>query len=143
MTTIDPPSAEGVVTRASATSLNDTVDRLQQLIKDKDLILFTVVDHSGEARRARLEMPDTKLVVFGSPKAGTPLMLAAPLVALDLPLKLLVWEHEGQTLVSYNSPAFLARRHGLSEEQAKVLSGVVGLADAIAEPESEARRGGP
>ncbi len=93
----DGSTAEGVITVPSPTSVDETVDRLRALLAARGLTLFTVVDHSGEARRVGLEMPDTKLVIFGSPKGGTPVMVSAPLSALDLPLKLLVWDHDGST----------------------------------------------
>ena len=87
-----PASVPGVVTKASPRSLTETVERLQAVIRARGLMMFALIDHSGEAERAGLAMPPTKLLVFGSPKGGTPLMLASPLLALDLPLKALVWQ---------------------------------------------------
>jgi uncharacterized protein (DUF302 family) len=108
------------------------VERLQRLIDEKGLVLFAVIDHSGEAMRAGLEMRDTKLVVFGSPTAGTPVMIAAPLAALDLPLKLLVWEDaDGAVWVSYNSPAYLAERHHLGAELRARLEPITAISDAV------------
>jgi uncharacterized protein (DUF302 family) len=100
------------------------------------LTLFTVIDHSGEAKKAGLEMPDTKLVVFGSPAAGTPVMLAAPLAALDLPLKVLVWaDAHGGVSISYNSPAYLASRHHLGDELRSRLEAIEALSEAAVKPD--------
>jgi uncharacterized protein (DUF302 family) len=96
----------------------------------RGLKVFGVIDHSGEAKAIGLELRDTKVVIFGSPAAGTPVMLAAPTAALDLPLKVLVWDDEGQTKVSYTAPATLAARYGLSEELASRLAGIDALSDA-------------
>jgi uncharacterized protein (DUF302 family) len=93
--------------------------------------LFAVIDHSGEAEEAGLELRDTKLVVFGSPQAGTPVMVSAPLAALDLPLKVLVWAEGGVTKVSYTAPAELASRYGLGDELAAPLAGIDALTDAV------------
>jgi uncharacterized protein (DUF302 family) len=125
-------TAEGIVTKACSRSVAETVARLEQLIDEKGLVLFTMIDHSGEAIRAGLEMPDTKLVVFGSPLAGTPVMIAAPLAALDLPLKLLVWEDgDGAAWVSYNSPAYLAERHQLGDDLRARLEPIDAISDAV------------
>ena len=95
-------------------------------------MIFAVIDHSGEAKRAGLTMPDTKLVIFGSPTAGTPVMVVAPLAALDLPLKLLVWEDSSESVwVSYNSPSFLAKRHRLSDEMRERLEPIEAMSDAV------------
>jgi len=126
------PTSTGVVSLRSPHSVTETVDRLRASIAAKGLTLFATIDHSGEAARAGLRMNDTKLLVFGSPKAGTPLMLAAPLAALDLPLKVLVAANDaGETVVSYNAPAFLAERHGLSTAQAAPLAGVEALVKSV------------
>src|SRR5271165_4778294 len=107
----------GIVSRRSNRSVADTVAKLRSLLEAKGIMLFALVDHSGEAVKAGLTMPDTKLLIFGSPKAGTPLMLAAPSVAIDLPLKILVAEDAaGEVWVSYNSPAYLQQRHGVPQE---------------------------
>ena len=125
-------SAEGVVTKACARSVAETVQRLERLIDEKGLVLFAVIDHSGEATRAGLEMRETKLVLFGNPLAGTPVMIAAPLAALDLPLKLLVWEDgEGAVWVSYNSPAYLAERHHLGADMRARLESIDAISDAL------------
>ena len=107
----------GVVRVASHHTVADTVAKLESVLQAKNVKLFTVVDHSGEAEKAGLKMPETKLLIFGNPKAGTPLMLATPSIALDLPLKILVAEDAaGKVWISYNSPAYLQRRHNLSAD---------------------------
>src|SRR6266536_4480742 len=102
----------GVVTKTSARPVAATLERLQAAVEAKGLMVFALVDHSGEAAKAGLAMPDTKLLIFGSPAGGTPIMLAAPLAALDLPLKVLVWENPaGGAFVSYLDPAYRGARH--------------------------------
>jgi uncharacterized protein (DUF302 family) len=111
--------------------VDETVEKLKTILQAKDVNLFAVIDHSGEAAKVGLAMPNTKLLIFGNPKAGTPVMLAAPSIAIDLPLKLLVAEdREGNVSVSYNSAEFLAQRHGVPAELVKVLAAVEGLARA-------------
>jgi uncharacterized protein (DUF302 family) len=122
--------SDEIVTKLSPRSVADTVARLSEEIAARGLKLFAVIDHSGEAEAVGLELRDTKLVIFGSPVAGTPVMQAAPLAALDLPLKALVWDDGGQTKVSYTAPAALAARHGLSDELAARLAGIGPLTDA-------------
>jgi uncharacterized protein (DUF302 family) len=124
-------SAEGIVTKASPRSVADTVSRLSALVTAKGLKLFAVIDHSGEAQANALELRDTKVVIFGSPQAGTPVMAAAPLAALDLPLKVLVWDDGGQTKVSYTSPAELAARYDLDDELAARLAPINAVTDAV------------
>jgi uncharacterized protein (DUF302 family) len=107
---------KGIVDKPSSHSVDQTVDRLKNILQSKGITLFAVVDHSGEAEKVGMKMRPTKLLIFGNPKAGTPLMLAAPSTAIDLPLKILVWQDEGgKVWVSYNSPAYLRQRHGLPE----------------------------
>ncbi|MER5649815.1 DUF302 domain-containing protein [Streptosporangium sp. NPDC002524] len=119
------------VTRVSTGSVAETLDRLEELIAGRGLTLFTVVEHDVAAEEAGLSMRPTKLVIFGDPATGTPLMVAAPLLALDLPLKILVWQDEsGRTLVSHGDVAELQERHGLTEEQVAPLRGVALLASA-------------
>jgi len=131
----DFADADGIVTKASPRSVADTVTRLAGIINNKGLTLFSVVDHSGEAEAVGLNMTDTKLVIFGSPAAGTPVMVASPLAALDLPLKVLVWsDTNGAVSVSYNSPAYLAARHHLTDELRKRLDAIDAIADALVEP---------
>jgi uncharacterized protein (DUF302 family) len=124
-------SGEPVVTKLSRRSVSDTVARLVELVQARGLRLFTIIDHSGEAQANGLELRDTKVVIFGSPQAGTPVMQAAPLAALELPLKVLVWADEDQTKVSYTPPRELAARYGLSDELAARLAGVEALTDAL------------
>jgi uncharacterized protein (DUF302 family) len=110
-------SSDGVVTKASPLGVDETVRRLLSVLEAHDVTVFAIVDHSGAAEAVGLTMPNTKLVIFGNPKAGTPVMLAEPLAALDLPLKLLIREDaEGVTQVSYNAPEFLIRRHHLDDK---------------------------
>jgi uncharacterized protein (DUF302 family) len=126
--------ANGVVTIPSQHSVQEIVSRLEQILEEKGVKLFAVIDHSGEARKAGLEMRNTKLLVFGNPKAGTPLMIAAPSIAIDLPLKLLVWEDAaGKTWISYNNPAYLQARHGLPPELVRNIEVVETLAAKAAE----------
>ena len=107
-------SSAGVITKLSGKSVTETVDRLSRLIEDRGFTLFRVIDHSGVAERAGVQMPESKLVMFGKPTVGAAVMLAAPVAALDIPLKVLVWEdRNGAVSVSYNSPGFLAERHHL------------------------------
>jgi uncharacterized protein (DUF302 family) len=130
-----PRAGEGIITKVSPHSVGDTVARLQALLRAKNLTMFALVDHSGEAERVGQHMPDTKLVIFGSPAAGTPVMLASPLSALDLPLKVLVQEDDqGITSVSYNAPAYLAARHHLTDELTARVAAVGDIADAITMP---------
>jgi uncharacterized protein (DUF302 family) len=107
-------SSDGVITKPSSKSVAQTIDGLRRLIADRGFTVFNVIDHSGVAERAGVQMPDSKLVMFGKPSVGAAVMLAAPLAALDIPLKVLVWEdRNGAVSVSYNSPGFLAERHHL------------------------------
>ena len=111
-----PHTDNGIIDARSQHSVEQTVERLTAVLHAKGVTLFALVDHSGEAAKIGMTMPPTKLLIFGNPKAGTPLMLAAPSVAIDLPLKILVWEDaQGRTWLSYNSPAFLQERHGVPQ----------------------------
>jgi len=125
-------SAEsGIGQRRSSHSVDETVTRLEGLLRAKGVTLFAVVDHSGEAAKAGLQMPSTKLLIFGNPAAGTPVMLAAPSIALDLPLKLLVAEDaDGAVWLSWNEPEYLQRRHGVPEALVKNISVAAALAEA-------------
>jgi len=110
----DSAADKGIVSIPSNHSVDETVDRLKNILQSKGVTLFAVIDHSGEAEKVGMKMPPTKLLIFGSPKAGTPLMLAAPSIAIDLPLKILVWQDaQGKVWLSYNSPEYLKDRHGL------------------------------
>ncbi len=112
-----PEPSNGFISKPSNHSVEQTVEKLKSILQSKGVTLFALVDHSGEAEKVGMKMRPTKLLIFGSPKAGTPLMLAAPSTAIDLPLKILVWE-DGQSKVwiSYNSPEYLRERHGLPQE---------------------------
>jgi uncharacterized protein (DUF302 family) len=123
-----------MTTKESPRSVEDTVSRLKAVLESKGIKLFAVIDHSGEAEAVGLELRDTKLVIFGNPLAGTPVMAAAPLAALDLPLKVLVWADGDQTKVSYTEPAELATRYGLSDELAGRLAAIDAVTDAVIEP---------
>lgn len=119
------------VTRVSSGSVAETLDRLEELITGRGLTLFAVIEHDVAAAEAGLSMRPAKLVIFGDPAAGTPLMVAAPLLALDLPLRILVWQDEsGRTLVSHGSVDELQERYGLTDEQVAPLRGVALLASA-------------
>lgn len=120
-----------VVTKLSPWSVGDTIARLSAVIAARGMTLFAVIDQSGEAEAAGLELRDTKLVIFGSPDAGTPVMVAAPLAALDLPLKVLVWQDGHQTKVSYTAPSELAARYELSTELAARLEGINTITDTV------------
>jgi uncharacterized protein (DUF302 family)/uncharacterized membrane protein YidH (DUF202 family) len=111
------PTNNGIIDKPSKHSVGETVERLKNILQSKGVMLFALVDHSGEAERVGMKMLPTKLLIFGSPKAGTPLMMAAPSIAIDLPLKILVWEDgQGKVWVSYNSPEYLKERHGLPQD---------------------------
>jgi uncharacterized protein (DUF302 family) len=126
-----PTTVSGIIERRSNHSVDDTVARLERILQSNGIALFALIDHSGEAAKAGLKMPATKLLIFGNPKAGTPLMMAAPSSAIDLPLKILVSEDaQGCVRISYNSPEFLQMRHGLSPDALPVLSTVETLAAA-------------
>jgi uncharacterized protein (DUF302 family) len=123
-----------VVTKLSPRSVAGTVARLEELLAAKNMKLFGVIDQRAEAREAGLDLRDTTLVIFGSPAAGTPVMDAVPLSALDLPLKVLIWADGEQTKVSYYSPASLAARHHLTADLAARLAGIDPLTDALIAP---------
>lgn len=107
-------SGKGIIDKPSNHSVDQTVEKLKTILQSKGVTLFALVDHSGEAQKVGMKMPPTKLLIFGSPKAGTPLMQASPSIAIDLPLKILVWEDaQGKVWLSYNSPAYLQERHNL------------------------------
>jgi uncharacterized protein (DUF302 family) len=127
-------SDNGVTTIPAHRSVDQTVDRLKGILEAKGVKLFALIDHSGEAEKAGMQMPPTKLLIFGSPKAGTPLMLAAPGIALDLPLKILIWQDSGgKVWISYNSAAYLQERHHLPPELVKNIAVIEALANSAAE----------
>ncbi len=124
----------GIVTIPSQHSVEQTVEKLEEILQRKGVKLFALIDHSGEAQRAGMSMRNTKLLIFGNPQAGTPLMIATPSVAIDLPLKLLVSEDaNGKVWISYNSPAYLRARHGLSADLVQNIAVVEALAAKAAE----------
>ena len=121
----------GIVTKRSTYSVDQTVAKLKGILEAKGVALFALVDHSGEAEKVGMKMRPTKLLIFGSPKSGTPLMLATPSAAIDLPLKILVWEDEkSQVSISYNSPEYLQNRHGFPLDLMKNIGVVEALAVA-------------
>src|ERR1700758_316261 len=112
-----PIQTNGIIEKPSNHSVGETVEKLKSILQAKGVTLFALVDHSGEAEKVGMKMRPTKLLIFGSPKAGTPLMLAAPSIAIDLPLKILVWEDDqGKAWISYNSPDYLRERHSLPQD---------------------------
>jgi uncharacterized protein (DUF302 family) len=124
----------GIVDVPSHYSVPETLARLQSILKEKGITVFALIDHSGEAAKAGLSMRPTQLLIFGSPKGGTPLMVAAPRLAIDLPLKALAWEDEkGQVRLSYNSPEYLRERHGFPPELLKNIAGIGALIQKAAE----------
>jgi uncharacterized protein (DUF302 family) len=127
-------SASGIIRKPSNHSIDETVERLKGILESKGVKLFALVDHSGEAEKAGLKMPRTKLLIFGNPKGGTPLMLASPSVALDLPLKILVAEDaSGRVWLSFNSPEYLKERHNLPAELLQNITAVETLATNASE----------
>jgi len=119
----------GIVNVPSNSSVDQTVDRFKGILEARGVTLFALIDHSGEAEKAGMKMLPTKLLIFGSPKAGTPVMLAAPSIAIDLPLKVLVWEDSrGKVWISYNSTSYLKERHNVPEELVRNIAVVETLA---------------
>lgn len=124
----------GIVDVRSRYSVPEALARLQTILKEKGITVFALIDHSGEAAKAGLSMRPTQLLIFGSPKGGTPLMVAAPRLAIDLPLKALAWQDEhGQVWLSYNSPEYLQERHGFPMELLKNIAGIGALIQKAAE----------
>jgi uncharacterized protein (DUF302 family) len=134
MTEYDPGGLRAIVTKLSPRSVADTVTRLTNLVEQKRLTVFAVIDQAAAARQVGLELRETTLVLFGNPAAGTPIMVASPLAALDLPLKVLIWSDEGQTKVTYYRPTELAARLHLSADLASKLAGIDPLTDAVVLP---------
>ncbi len=125
----------GVVSRSSPYSVSDTLDRLETVLKTKGIKVFARIDHAAEARAVGLELRPMQLLIFGHPKAGTPLMQAAPTIGLDLPMKALAWQSEtGDVRLTLNSADYLIGRHGLDEAWKKNLAAVSGLVDAALRP---------
>ncbi len=129
-----PLPDNGLIHISSRYSVPETLDRVESLLQSKGLTVFCRVDHSGEAEKVGLKMRPTQLLIFGSPKGGTPLMVAAPTLAIDLPLKALAWEDaDGKVWLSYNSPDYLQRRHGIPADLLKNISGVGALLEKAVE----------
>ena len=128
------PDQEGITTKLSPRSVSDTATRFTGILSEKGLKVFAVIDQRAEAERVGLKLRDTTLVLFGNPAAGTPVMDAAPLSALDLPLKVLIWDDAGQTKVSYVAPATLASRYNLPASLEGNLAGINPLTDALIAP---------
>jgi uncharacterized protein (DUF302 family) len=128
--------SDGVVTKASSTSVSQTIDGLRRVMADRGFTVFNVIDHSGVAERAGVQMPDSKLVMFGKPAVGAAVMVAAPLAALDIPLRVLVWEdRNGAVAVSYNAPGFLSDRHHLDEGAVRApFDAVESIVEAVVGP---------
>jgi uncharacterized protein (DUF302 family) len=127
-------SNNGIISKPSNHSVDETVEKLKGILQAKGVMLFALVDHSGEAEKAGLKMRPTKLLIFGNPKAGTPLMLASPSAAIDLPLKILIAEDaDGKVWVSYNDPIYLKDRHNLPDNLLQNIAVVETLATKAAE----------
>jgi uncharacterized protein (DUF302 family) len=124
----------GMVHLATSQSVEDVLAKLQTILETKGIPVFALIDHSGEAAKVEMEMRPTKLLIFGKPKGGTPLMLAAPTIAIDLPLKILIWEDDqGKTWVTYNTPEYLADRHQLPADLIQNIGFLATLAASAAE----------
>jgi uncharacterized protein (DUF302 family) len=126
--------ASGIIDVSSRYSVPETLARLQSILNQKGITVFALIDHSGEAQKAGLSMRPTQLLIFGSPKGGTPLMVAAPRVAIDLPLKALAWQDEqGKVWLSYNSPEYLQERHGFPADLIKNIAVIGALVQKAVE----------
>lgn len=133
MTSTPPPN--GIVEIPAQHSVDRTVEKLKAILQAKGVTLFALVDHSGEAEKAGMKMPPTKLLIFGNPEAGTPLMLASPSIAIDLPLKILVREDEkGQVWISYNDPRYLSERHHVPDQLLRNIAVIEALAMTAGAP---------
>src|SRR5438874_7212162 len=129
-----PHSGDGLIDLPSNHSVDEIVEKLKGILQAKGVTLFALVDHSGEAAKLEMKMRPTKLLIFGNPRGATPVMLATPSIAIDLPLKILIWEEaRGRVLVTYNSPAYLQKRHHLPPELLQNIVVVEALAKAAAE----------
>ena len=129
-----PAADNGIVNKLARHSVDETVEKLKGILRAKGITLFVLMDHSGEAEKVGMKMKPTKLLIFGNPRAGTPLMLAAPSIAIDLPLKILIWEdNQDQVWISYNTPEFLQKRHGLPPDLVQNIAVVENLAAGAAQ----------
>jgi uncharacterized protein (DUF302 family) len=125
---VTPPSREDIITKLSPFSVEETLERLQEAMRRRSLSIFAHINHSEEAMRVGLKMQEAHVLIFGNPQAGTPLMIASPLLALDLPLKLLVWQSgDGRVWVSYTSVAYLTTRYSIPQELIGNIAGIDGL----------------
>jgi uncharacterized protein (DUF302 family) len=116
-------SGDGIISKPSKSSVPETLDRLEAILRAKGITVFARIDHSGEAEKVGMKMPPTQVLIFGNPKGGTPLMLAAPTSAIDLPLKALAWQDsDGSVWLSYNDPEYLKRRFGVSDADIKAIA---------------------
>jgi uncharacterized protein (DUF302 family) len=121
-------AGDGIFSKESKFSVPETLDRVDALLRSKGIKIFVRIDHSGEAEKAGLKLPPTQLLIFGNPKGGTPVMLAAPTAAIDLPLKALAWQDsDGKVWLSYNDPEYLKKRYGLTDDQIKTIAGTGSL----------------
>ena len=121
-------AGEGIISKPSRYPVPETLERLKSVLGAKGITAFALIDHSGEAAKVGMKMHPTQLLIFGNPRAGTPVMQASPTAAIDLPMKALAWEDtDGQVWLSYNDPAYLKHRFGLSEEDGKGIAGIGGL----------------
>ncbi len=128
---ITDPTIEGIITKSSSFSVEETVKRLQEAILSHNLTIFAHINHSEEARRVGLKMQEAQVFIFGNPKGGTPLMIASPLLALDLPLKVLIWQStDGHVWMSYTSVAYLAARYSLPPELTGNIAGIDGVVES-------------
>jgi uncharacterized protein (DUF302 family) len=134
MTSTDPGASHGITTKESPRSFDETVAKLTELIQARGMKIFAVIDQSAEARGVGLELRPTTLVIFGNPVAGTEVMGAAPLAALDLPLKVLVWADEDRIKISYVTPSALAERYNLAPDITQNLAGIEPLTEAVVHP---------
>ena len=125
------PTSDGLITRPSPYSVAETLDRLEGRLRSKDVTIFARVDHSGEAEKAGLTMPPTQVLIFGNPKGGTPIMIANPLSAIDLPLKALAWQDSNSAVfLSWTDPHFLEQRFSLPQEVMKPIESLTALIEA-------------
>ena len=131
MTVGDAPNEEGIITKLSPRTVPETVAHLTDILTARGIKVFAVIDQAAEAQEAGLDLRETVLVIFGSPAAGTPVMAAVPMAALDLPMKILIWDDAGQTRVSYYPAATLAARFGLDSDLAAKLAAVDPITDAL------------
>jgi uncharacterized protein (DUF302 family) len=126
-------SGDGIISKPSKFSVPETLDRLEALLRAKGITVFARIDHSGEAEKVGLKMPPTQVLIFGNPKGGTPLMLAAPTSAIDLPVKALAWQDsDGSVRLGYNDPQYLKRRFGVTDDDIKLIAVLSALIEQAA-----------